>query len=187
MGLLTGIFGNSKKQLGKVATHLVPRLQEVRERWTEYCVALLSEMRVSLARTKLSEDGLACVAAFQYFMFTQLTHEKKYIKTAIKEEFFDLIANMIIHESNISRGAFISKLKSFLESTEESKLIFILSECVAKELVGKGTVLGESVALSSNVDLLIVMTKMISAESFRDFKTAKEFENILDTMFKSDT
>ena len=187
MGFLTGIFGNSKKQLGKVATHLIPRLKEVIERWTEYCVALLNKMGVSPARTIMSEDGLACVAAFQYIMFTKFTHEKKYIKTAKREEFFDLIANMIIHENKIVRGAFISKLKCFHETTEASQLIFILSECVAKELVGKEAVLGESVALSSNVNLLIVMTKMISAESFRDFKTAKEFENILDTMFNPDT
>ncbi|MDY6790527.1 MAG: hypothetical protein SWH54_04580 [Thermodesulfobacteriota bacterium] len=187
MNFLAGIFGNSKKQLGKVAAHLIPRLQEVRERWTEYCVALLNEMGVSPARTILSEDGLACVAAFQYFMFTQLAHEKKYIKTAKREEFFNLIANMIIHENNIARDAFISKLKSFDETTETSQLIFILAECVAKDLVGKEAVLGESVALSSNVNLLIVMTKMISAESFRDFKTAKEFENIYDTMFNPNT
>ncbi|MBW1911051.1 MAG: hypothetical protein JRJ11_16190 [Deltaproteobacteria bacterium] len=187
MSFLTDIFGNSKKQLGKVATRLIPRLKEVRERWTEYCLALLNEMGVSPAKTILSEDGLASVAAFQYFMFTQLSHEKKYIKIAKREEFFDLIANMIIHENNIVRDTFIFKLKCFHETTEASKLIFSLSECVAKELVGKKAVLGESVALSSNVNFLIVMTKMITAESFRDFKTAKEFENILDTMFNSDT
>jgi len=185
MGLFSGLFGNKEKQFGRVAAHLIPRLKEVRERWTEYCVSLLNEMGVSPTKTTLSEDGLACVAAFQYFMFTQLTHEKEYINTAKREEFFDLIANMIIHENNIVGDAFISELKYFHETTDTSKLIFRLSECVAQDLVGKAAVLGESVALSSNVNLLIVMTKMITAESFRDFRTAKKFQDMIDNIFGS--
>ena len=47
-------------------------------------------------------------------------------------------------------------------------------------IVGKEVVLGESVALSSNVNLLIIMTKMITAESFKDFRTAKKFQDMLD-------
>jgi len=179
----SGLFGNNKKQLGKVATHLIPRLKEIRGRWTEYCLALLNKMGVSPTRIILSEDGLACVSAFQYLMFTQLTHEKEYIKTAKREEFFDLIANMLIHENNIVGDAFLSKLKCFQETTDASKLIFKLSECVAKELVGKEAVLGESVALSFNANLLIIMTKMITAESFRDFRTAKKFQDKIDDIF----
>ena len=183
MGLFSGLFGNKEKRLGKVATHLIPRLKEVSERWTEYCVALLNEMGVSPTRAILSEDGLACVVAFQYFMFTQLIHEKEYIQTVKREEFFDLIANMVIHENNIVGDAFLSKLKYFHETTDASKLIFSLSECMAKDLVGKEVVLGESVALSSNVNLLIIMTKIITAESFRDFRTAKKFQDMLDDIF----
>lgn len=185
MGLFSGLFGNKEKQFRKVATHLIPRLKEVRERWTEYCVALLNEMGVSPTKTTLSENGLACVAAFQYFMFTQLTHEKEYIETAKREEFFDLVANMVIHEDNIVGDAFLDKLNYFHETTEASTLIFKLSECVAQDLIGKEAVLGESVALSSNVNLLIVMTKMITAESFRNFRTAKNFQDMMDNIFSS--
>ncbi len=145
-------------------------------------MALLNEMGVSPTKTTLSEDGLACVAAFQYFMFTQLTHEKEYIKTAKREEYFDLIANMVIHENKIAGDAFLSKLKCFHEITDTSTLIFKLSECVAQDLVGKEAVLGESVALSFNVNLLIVMTKMITAESFKDFRTANNFQDMIDNI-----
>jgi hypothetical protein len=187
MGLFSSLFGNKEKQLGKVATHLNPRLKEVRDRWTEYCLVLLNKMGVEPTRTTLSRDGLACVTAFQYFMFTQLAHEKEYVKTAEKEEFFDLIANMLVHENNIVAEAFIANLKCFHEAPDSSKLIFSLSECVAKDLVGKEAVSGESVALSSNINLLIIMTKMITAESFSDFKTAKKFQDMLDNIFDSNS
>ncbi len=185
MVFLSGLFGNKKKQHGKVAAHLIPRLKEVRDRWTEYCLALLNKMGVESTKSTLSEDGLACVAAFQYFTFTQLASEKEYIKTAKREEFFDLIANMIVYENNIVGDAFLSNLKCFHETPDPSKLILNLSECVAKDLVGKEAVLGESVALSFNVNLLIIMTKMITAESFKDFRTAKKFQDMLDDIFDS--
>jgi hypothetical protein len=94
---------------------------------------------------------------------------------------------MIVHENNIVDKAFVGNLNYFHESTDISKLIFRLSDGVAKDLIGKDAVLGAAVALSSVVNSLIAMSKMVTAESFSDFKTAKKFENILDTMFSSDT
>jgi hypothetical protein len=80
MGFLSDIFGNKEKQFGKIAIHLNSRLKEVRESWTDYCLVVLNKMEVEPIRSKFSESGLACVAAFQYFMFTQLVTERGYIK-----------------------------------------------------------------------------------------------------------
>ena len=142
-------------------------------------------MEVEPKRSAFSKDGLACVTAFQYFMFTQLSHEKEYLSKKNDEQFFDLIANMLVHESYIPEEEFTNKLKYFHEASDPSKLIFHLANCVAKDLMGKESVLGEATAISSIVNLFIAMTKMITAESFEDYKTAKKFQNILDSLFQT--
>lgn len=184
MGFFTYLFKKKEKQLGKIASHLNSRLNEVRDRWTEYCLILLNKMEVDPKRSTLSKDGLACVTAFQYFIFTQLSHEKEYIPRKNDGEFFDLIANMLVHENDIPEETFTNKLRYFHEASDPSKLIFSLAGCVAKDLLGKEAVLGEATAISSIVNLFIAMTKMVIAESFEDYRTAKEFQNILDSFFK---
>ena len=185
MGFLANLFTKKEKQLGEIASHLNSRLEEIRDRWTECCLILLHKMEVEPKRSTLSKDGLACVTAFQYFIFTQLSHEKKYIPKKNDEEFFDLIANMLVHENDIPEETFTNKLKYFHEASDPSKLIFRLADCVAKDLVGKEGVLGEATAISSIVNIFIAMTKMITAESFEDYKTAKEFQNIMDSFFQT--
>jgi len=185
MGFFTDRFKKTEKQLGEIAVHLNLRLEEVRDRWTDLCLIILDKMKVEPKRSTFSKDGLACVTAFQYYMFTQLSHEKGYIHNKNEEEFFDLIANILVQENHIPQEIFKKNLKYFHEASDSSTLIFRLAECVAKDLIGKEAVLGYAVAISSIVNLFIAMTKMITAESFEDYKTATKFQNILDNSASS--
>lgn len=176
------IFGQSKKKLGKTAIGFTSDFPGIIDTWAQVCNFLLTQMdNVKPARTSPSKTGLIWAYSFQFYITTQLIDEKKYIKKSYREEYFDLIANILIHENNLDPHIFLEFLKRQQSAPDPSGLIFTFSWVAATDFMDKQAVLGEATTLSHATLELISATKMSVAAYFGDKKTFNKMLDLLPT------